>query len=360
MKLILISFIGSITALGPPLLWNRKGYNLDVTPLGGMRLEKQIHESADGKVFYASIGDISYVVKYVNDCGIRLRGENQEHPLVTESLFLAKLNETGIAPRVYYLSPPGVLEGHPNKVEDLLLPRHATEFLMDNLEECLEVGTNIRFLVQERVGVSLPVYIFSSILLTKEPSREENRRILKLFAKSVELLERLHKEGIVHGDIHLGNIALANSNNEEEELVFLDFELARLMAADNNLKRMGKPWEHLNMRLLSPWQLEGAIIGPRDDMYRLLINTANLLSKNRLLETPDNIARKSGNYEKQVKVWMEFHKRELMFSQTYLPEMVKNELEQLLVAVRELPCPESTVPFGFMKTRLDYIMDLLD
>ena len=359
MNLILISFVGSITALAPPLLWNRKGYNLDVTPLGVMRLEKQIHESADGKVFYASIGDNSYVVKYVNDCGLRIRGEKQEHLLVTESLFLAKLNETGIAPRVYYLSPPSVLTGHPNKVEDLLLPRHATEFLMDNLEECLEVGTNIRFLVQERVGVSLPVYIFSSIL-TKEPSGEENIRILKLLSKSVDLLERLHKEGIVHGDIHLGNIALANTNTDEGELVLLDFELARSMDIEADLNNKGKPWEHLNLRLLSPWQLEGAIIGPRDDMYRLLVNAANLLSRNRLLEAPDNIARKSGNYEEQVKVWMEFHKRELMFSKSFLPDNVKNELEQLVVAVRDLPSPESPVPFGYIKSQLDHVMDLLD
>ena len=84
MSLILFSFIGSVTADAPPLLWNRKDNNLDGTLLGVMRLEKRIHESAYGKVFYASTGDRSRVVKYVKDRGNRLRGE--EHSTVLHIL----------------------------------------------------------------------------------------------------------------------------------------------------------------------------------------------------------------------------------------------------------------------------------
>jgi fructosamine-3-kinase len=62
-----------------------------------------------------------------------------------------------------------------------------------------------RFIVEQRVGDS--VKTFSSHELDK------TKRLLismRVFEKGVKLLESVHQLGIVHGDIHAGNIALCD------------------------------------------------------------------------------------------------------------------------------------------------------
>jgi hypothetical protein len=69
-----------------------------------------------------------------------------------------------------------------------------------------------RFIVEKRVGQSLAglLPLFSHV--RNELFNPIQRLILaiKIFSNSVQLLRGIHNIGIIHGDIHPGNIALAD------------------------------------------------------------------------------------------------------------------------------------------------------
>jgi predicted unusual protein kinase regulating ubiquinone biosynthesis (AarF/ABC1/UbiB family) len=66
---------------------------------------------------------------------------------------------------------------------------------------CSRIGSTVRFFQEELVGKSVDT-------LCNSKMDSINRGILagKIFIKIIDLLEKIHDNGFVHGDIHVGNI----------------------------------------------------------------------------------------------------------------------------------------------------------
>jgi hypothetical protein len=104
-------------------------------------------------------------------------------------------------------------------------------------------------------------------------------------ARSIEILRDLHNRGVLHGDIHLGNILVGDESNIETSTKLIDFGRAEtyLVASKVTDDETGAEeivWEHRSYKkrrldenfspfLLSIYELKGVVTSRRDDMYRL-------------------------------------------------------------------------------------------
>ena len=89
------------------------------------------------------------------------------------------------------------------------------------------------------------------------------------------MLQRLHENGAIHGNIHSGNVCY--SRGSDGELLFINFEYATTVTVEDDAERdedelVGQP----NMNQ-SPWELRKLKSGRRDDVYRALFIVAELM-----------------------------------------------------------------------------------
>jgi serine/threonine protein kinase len=356
-----------------PDIWGSHPDRWDESPLGPVALTQSLHEGMDGSVFTGTAGNTYVVVKYVNDCSYRSRMKKrmERHPLVTESVFLLRLNESDIAPKIYYLSPPAAIVSSPSDVEGFLKDRHKTRYMMTHLDSCLALKPEIRFMLQEPVGFPLDLFLGWSVGALP-PSREITKTVLQTVSKALGLVEKLHEMGIIHGDIHFGNIAFRNALDknddvENEQLVLIDFEKAVLIKDIKDFDFTYSSPRHLNKKLLSPWQLQGYPPAPRDDVYRLLFQTASWLTRGDLEKNvASKISPEMRSHDK-VEVWLEFHRTQSLFSDAKLGDDLEHEedcsirlyLNAVVESVKRLPHPTSKVPFTQIQNELRDIIKLL-
>lgn len=81
--------------------------------------------------------------------------------------------------------------------------------------------------------------------------------------RTIELLQRLHTEaGLVHGDLHLGNVCMRDG--DPRTLILIDFEKAFHVRdeTDELITLSDVHPQH------TPWQLEGSRYARRDDIYK--------------------------------------------------------------------------------------------
>ena len=255
----------------------------DVCPLGPLRLGTRLAATTSSNIYIADIVDRTdramrnVVVKHMNDCRSRQdEGLDVIHPLLTDAVYLSVLAPTGLVPGFIYLSPPTVLPGH-----GLLPERVLTKAIERQRDRCTRENTETRFLVQERMGVEIGAYLRDLGLVV--PWRVMAHRAVSLIIRVIQMLETIHSLGIVHGDIHGGNILFRDIADvpemEDTELVLIDFEFAVFypmeIGAPVNRSRLAR----LSRRLLSPWHLQGYRIGRRDDVFRVLELLADVLSQ---------------------------------------------------------------------------------
>ena len=111
--------------------------------------------------------------------------------------------------------------------------------------------------------------------LSKHNLHKKEQVIYSIAAKSLELLKQVHRAGLVHGDMHSGNMAFdfEDGVDPSESLKILDFGRATSYInthgehiADGEVIPVPSwllPW------MLSPFELAGSRKTRRDDIYRL-------------------------------------------------------------------------------------------
>ena len=201
------------------------------------------------------------------------------HPLIRDYIFLRVLEEDGIVPRVYAIS------------SSVSLPFDLTEktrFLLTDAEryDCVEKnGASVRYMVLSNEGSDLLRW------LHYQPGHKFSiEAALHILMVLVGTLERMHSNNIIHGDIHLGNIVM----KEELEIVLIDFGFARF-EDEVRLGPIRRPFSYVH-GLHTPWELEGLDSSYRDDMYRVLMVGAIMVTGRDyynyctdLLESPDSL-----------------------------------------------------------------------
>ena len=196
--------------------------------------------------------DPGLVVKYQADCDF---GHQSMHPLVRDAWFLMRLDGTGLVPRIEFLSPPVPME---------LAPTRKTEFAcsLEERTKCVENKRSVRFMVMERVIGSLHHVV--------EVKGASFSLAIETLDQLVRGLREMHLMGIVHGDIHPGNVVVMQ-RPEGNVVGFIDFEFAVLVNEIEEKPIQLRPAYSYVHALHSPWEILGFRQTFRCDIFKALM-----------------------------------------------------------------------------------------
>jgi serine/threonine protein kinase len=346
-------------------------------PLGGiLRIKQELQCGDYGRIFSGSVGNQSVVVKYSSDSHLRapdVETHSLDHPLVTEYMFLSLLNKTGVAPSVFYISPPAVLPR-----EGFNTTRFVGRFLADYMAESIELGAQVRFLVMEKVnGASWDTVVEYT---NKDLSVNSTKLLLSATRTLIDVLELIHEVGVVHGDIHGGNIMFRTQEGEDNfvQVLLIDFEYAVLMANSFGAPVGDLPVGLFNLDFLSPWQLGGFRKGPRDDIFRTIELLARALARGKMEERMERVRRINSDLIRNTSARREANIRDMELIKTIEPmfqrsAIIGNEveirvqtlvlqmLENIATHVRTAYShhPDAAINYKHIKTSIDDILALL-
>jgi serine/threonine protein kinase len=238
-------------------------------PSGAFRLGLQIATSWGSTVF--EIQDHSEdVVKYQVDCTGRMY-----HTLTRDFHFLKILENTGIAPRARVLSGERRVD---NKGTCRALKFHMRP---EDWEYCTKnAAPPVRCMIMQKMGSSVHELI----------SKEGRLSILQSFMLGISLLQtlgKLHDLGYIHGDIHQGNVLLAEGSDISKGVVLIDFEFAEKLDTADVAARTPPEYAH---SMHSPWALTGSPPSFRDDLYRAMEVVAHAIAGPGLYRTMEDSA----------------------------------------------------------------------
>ena len=389
----------------PPYVGGDLWYN-DETPEGVLEPLEHVVDTHSSVLFTARFLDSPtqspmLVLKYTNDCSDRLlaaraaggsAGDPPAHPLVKDATFLFTLRGTGLVVNVRHLSGPSRLVPRTDDWETT--ERMMSELLVRQFDRCMALGTRVRFLVTDLAGPSVSQYI--RWLDSRQPVRANQVQylsaVVQITVQVVELLRDLHATGVVHGDVHGGNILFKDSSSvvdmSTSQLVLIDFEFALFYPVEVGMDaRRTDSTAHRVPALLSPWELQGFRTGRRDDVFRAIECAARLLSRGQLEGGLDAFSAGRVRMEGNPRVGTDSHAQILrdaaLYRKTDLPYFkpsamlgtrgladmglhpesqvhVENALEQVLLDhVSGSPHPDAEPNYGGIITQLNDVLRMV-
>ena len=234
--------------VGPDL--SREASMIELLPSGQVLWLDHCIITTGSSSLWAVHGNSDLLVKY-QIYMLTDRDMEYFHPLSREYYMMSRIQHMGFTPKVHYLSGPS-----------LLLPRFVSSEKVSHVNmadqnwQSYAVGRDVRFMVMERIH-GAPLCQMQTFSFT------ENQVALIGF-KMLKILQQLHDHaGIVHGDIHAGNLIYESARNG---LKLIDFGLANFIMPANV---QGPP--RAQHYLYAPWEQEGFRPERRDDVYRAVI-----------------------------------------------------------------------------------------
>ena len=234
----------------------------EITPLGIIKLGKLVHVGYD-TIVYEIEGYPDILIKYQLQCtdlGFDI------HPLLRDFWYMTEAHAWDIAPRPIFVSPPGVV------CETTTGKCHGMSIRSLDLIKCRSEGGVARYMIMERAkGVTLHQLRASKYGSPRGVMNIPNA--LTITYNVINTLARLHETaGIVHGDIHTGNIVIDVVGNK---LQLIDFGRAfrRTRQPEEPIYSRGAHHEFMN----SLWQIEGYDWAARDDIIKKIQMLAHLM-----------------------------------------------------------------------------------
>lgn len=124
-----------------------------------------------------------------------------------------------------------------------------------SIDSVMSDPCRVRMLVTDKVLTSNPPF--------------SSEQVARVAVQSIRALQAVHAHGILHGDVHLGNILVSGSGvrlidfGRSAAFVKLDGSRDHVEFVEKALDSFWVP------AYLSPWELDGSPLSRRDDMYRL-------------------------------------------------------------------------------------------
>lgn len=208
--------------------------------------------------------DPSRIVKYFHNC----RFSDEVHPLMRDFIFLRKLENLHVAPRAHFLSPPvRVPESSTLKSAFGITPAERAACAADE-------NGHIRFMVMERARTSLDALARN---FNRQGRRLSVRLAIKIMVNTVRAIESIHKRGVIHGDIHWGNVVMMDRGGQRI-IELIDFGNAMFADEMKNLPAIIRVPGSYNHCFFSHWNLGGYRFSYRDDVYKALLVGAFLIN----------------------------------------------------------------------------------
>lgn len=105
----------------------------------------------------------------------------------------------------------------------------------------------------------------------------------------MQQLERLHRRGVVHADIHPGNVVFMDS--QMQHIGFIDFGLSFFAAGKvGTPERIRAPLSHIHC-LFSSYDLEGFRFSYRDDVFKAVMIAAFVMNGPRWMQYCNRLER---------------------------------------------------------------------
>ena len=228
-------------------------------PMTELYPTSQIARSASSTIF--DLDQLpGLVIKYQLNCD----DLGKIHPLLRDFWFLRRLEGSGIVPRVFFVCPPTKLM-YPITKKTLVDMSDAERRICTAHPDSM-----VRYLVMAKAGRSVLV-----IAKDIEPPRSRLTLALDVVRQVIRAVQVLHARGIIHGDIHYGNVVAMD--RDETKFGLIDFGLAVLVS--ENAGKNPRPRKHLAHVdcLLSPFALEGWRATYRDDVFNAVFMGAMLI-----------------------------------------------------------------------------------
>ena len=217
-------------------------------------------------VIFGSESHSQFVVKYQ----VHLDSTERDglDSLVKDFMFGRIAAKIGVGARPVFISPSArILSPDSPKLRLFFQP----PFTPRDIERARRLW--IRYMVMERMGDCLGD--------SATPPPLPPVQAVQIGIDLMKLVERLHAAGVVHGDIHGGNVCRRLTN--PDEIALIDFETAFFPHSPETVvqERGRLEWVHAS---LTPWQLEGYSFARRDDVYKAFYLVAKLMVGPRLTD----------------------------------------------------------------------------
>jgi hypothetical protein len=342
-----------------------------ISKIGELFLRKNIYYGMFSSVF--ELADSTgrptpYIIKYEWNCDDF--GANV-HPLIRDYKFGTEASQIGISPKPIAISAPAKFKG---------LKTRKTNFHLtfEDIKWCTSFQSNLRYIVMEKV---------EGISAKDMRDRDCPNKICDMF-RSLSItyytllgLEELHNAGIVHGDIHWGNIMfeftkdrriVLNYDTENDKVIGLKFvDFGRSSRLGNHPAEPIYPFgEHLHY-MFSHWQIAGYAWSARDDVYKTLVMLASLINDfDEFFEHQNSFEKASGSdlfewksngfiFQVPGAKYDPFEKLSAILTQEKI-SIIRKNLQIVLDLVRSLDDINGPIPYRDIVNPIGECMDLFE
>lgn len=208
-----------------------------------------------------------FVLKYQVNCN----SLGDVHPLISDFHFQRELHGLDVTPHAFFLSPP-------RKFESSITAKTNFQLKPEQRIACARHPQSaVRFMLMERAKYTIHDLIDAH---HQRGERVPFAQALSVTENLIALLQTIHARGIVHGDIHSGNVAVIDRKGEAK-VALIDFGLA-FFEDDAKLapSLAFAPMTETHC-LFSHWNLLGFRFAFRDDVFKALLLGANLINGSR-------------------------------------------------------------------------------
>ena len=209
-------------------------------------------------------------------------------------------------------------------------------------------GDGFTWVIEGRISVVEA----TGVTLAQHVRKMRPSAIVGFIHQVVASLQTLHSVGFVHGSI--SELSVRMSLRQPEQIVLTEFEFAQFFPAPDRRR-----YRRSDLPVASPWELQGQLYLPRDDLFRALETLARLLYKH------DYASRIATAFQEGKLLRIKRAHPTFSTNGWYSPRMgsqakdsLKQSLNQAMTYIRRLQ-PEEEINYPYLLQALEFAQQTL-